>query len=86
MKCMRGFLSVNTNCMTPGWLNPQEAELLVQRDDYIVTHSLFKGQLCVTGQVPAMIPSMKEIGKGKGKGKEKRGMGSEGRKSALDFY
>ena len=53
--------------MTPGWLNPQEAELLVQRDDYIVTHSLFKGQLCITGQVPAMIPSMKEIGKGKGK-------------------
>ena len=39
--------------MIPSWLNPQDAELLVQRDDYKVTHSLFKGQLCITGQVPS---------------------------------
>ena len=39
--------------MIPGWLNPQDTELLVQREDYTVTHSLFKGQPCITGQVPS---------------------------------
>ena len=39
--------------MIPGSLNPQDAELLVQRDDYKVTHSLIKGQLYIIGQVPS---------------------------------